>query len=99
MLTELARREKAANIKPDHDIDVYMKVRLLQITKSILCFKNSIYASIKQEGLGLNVDSHIICITSYLFICILVTATYLTINFCRPQLWVGKNPVLLRTTH
>uniref|UniRef100_A0A453F1F7 ABC transporter domain-containing protein n=1 Tax=Aegilops tauschii subsp. strangulata TaxID=200361 RepID=A0A453F1F7_AEGTS len=25
MLTELARREKAANIKPDHDIDVYMK--------------------------------------------------------------------------
>jgi hypothetical protein len=27
MLTELARREKAANIKPDHDIDVYMKVR------------------------------------------------------------------------
>jgi len=31
MLTELARREKAANIKPDHDIDVYMKVRLLSI--------------------------------------------------------------------
>jgi hypothetical protein len=29
MLTELARREKAANIKPDHDIDVYMKVRML----------------------------------------------------------------------
>ncbi|XP_062214779.1 ABC transporter G family member 37-like isoform X2 [Phragmites australis] len=25
MLIELARREKAANIKPDHDIDVYMK--------------------------------------------------------------------------
>ncbi|TVU03324.1 hypothetical protein EJB05_51147, partial [Eragrostis curvula] len=25
MLTELSRREKAANIKPDHDIDVYMK--------------------------------------------------------------------------
>ncbi|KAM0873038.1 hypothetical protein ACQ4PT_038324 [Festuca glaucescens] len=25
MLTELARREKAANIKPDHDVDVYMK--------------------------------------------------------------------------
>uniref|UniRef100_I1NPJ5 ABC transporter domain-containing protein n=2 Tax=Oryza glaberrima TaxID=4538 RepID=I1NPJ5_ORYGL len=25
MLTELARREKAANIKPDHDIDIYMK--------------------------------------------------------------------------
>lgn len=34
MLTELARREKAANIKPDHDIDVYMKVRLLQILRA-----------------------------------------------------------------
>jgi hypothetical protein len=28
MLTELARREKALNIKPDPDIDVYMKVEL-----------------------------------------------------------------------
>lgn len=27
MLTELARREKASNIKPDPDIDVFMKVR------------------------------------------------------------------------
>lgn len=26
MLSELSRREKAANIKPDPDIDVYMKV-------------------------------------------------------------------------
>ena len=26
MLSELARREKAAGIKPDPDIDVYMKV-------------------------------------------------------------------------
>jgi len=26
MLTELSRREKEANIKPDPDIDVYMKV-------------------------------------------------------------------------
>lgn len=26
MLTELSRREKAANIKPDPDIDIYMKV-------------------------------------------------------------------------
>ena len=34
MLTELARREKAANIKPDHDIDVYMKVRLLHILRA-----------------------------------------------------------------
>lgn len=27
MLTELSRREKAAGIKPDPDIDVFMKVR------------------------------------------------------------------------
>jgi len=26
MLAELARREKASNIKPDPDIDVFMKV-------------------------------------------------------------------------
>jgi hypothetical protein len=26
MLTELSRREKIANIKPDPDIDMYMKV-------------------------------------------------------------------------
>ncbi len=27
MLAELSRREKEANIKPDPDIDIYMKVR------------------------------------------------------------------------
>lgn len=27
MLTELSRREKEANIKPDPDVDLYMKVR------------------------------------------------------------------------
>lgn len=27
MLAELARREKEANIKPDPDVDIYMKVR------------------------------------------------------------------------
>ena len=37
MLTELARREKAANIKPDHDIDIYMKVMMLS-HKSVLVF-------------------------------------------------------------
>ena len=31
MLTELARREKAAGIKPDPDIDVYMKVREVEV--------------------------------------------------------------------
>ena len=30
MLAELSRREKAANIKPDHDVDIYMKVRIQQ---------------------------------------------------------------------
>lgn len=34
MLTELSRREKAANIKPDPDIDVYMKVN--QLRKQIM---------------------------------------------------------------
>lgn len=36
MLSELSRREKAANIKPDPDIDVYMKVcinKLLSVLK------------------------------------------------------------------
>jgi hypothetical protein len=27
MLAELSRREKAENIKPDPDLDIYMKVR------------------------------------------------------------------------
>lgn len=27
MLSELSRREKAANVKPDLDMDVFMKVR------------------------------------------------------------------------
>ncbi|ONM18320.1 Pleiotropic drug resistance 12 isoform 3 [Zea mays] len=35
MLTELSRREKEANIKPDPDVDVYMKVKIhLILTKS-----------------------------------------------------------------
>ena len=35
MLTELSRREKEANIKPDPDVDVYMKVKIHLIqTKS-----------------------------------------------------------------
>lgn len=28
MLAELSRREKTANIKPDPDLDIYMKVRM-----------------------------------------------------------------------
>jgi hypothetical protein len=32
MLTELARREKASNIKPDPDLDVYMKVKYYTFT-------------------------------------------------------------------
>lgn len=31
MLGELSRREKEANIKPDPDIDVYMKVRIKEL--------------------------------------------------------------------
>lgn len=38
MLTELSRREKEANIKPDPDIDIYMKVK----RRSFLFTDNSI---------------------------------------------------------
>lgn len=31
MLAELSRREKAANIKPDPDVDIYMKVKHLHV--------------------------------------------------------------------
>jgi len=34
MLTELSRREKAANIKPDADIDAFMKASTIYMTKS-----------------------------------------------------------------
>ncbi|MQL95669.1 hypothetical protein Taro_028335 [Colocasia esculenta] len=37
MLAELSRREKAANIKPDPDIDVFMKARVLPIELCSLC--------------------------------------------------------------
>lgn len=37
MLTELARREKEANIKPDPDIDVFMKVSYITPEKLQLC--------------------------------------------------------------
>lgn len=39
MLTELARREKATNIKPDHDIDVYMKILDLEVCANTLVGK------------------------------------------------------------
>lgn len=48
MLSELLRREKEANIKPDPDIDVFMKVRrffeisgLLKILMMLSIFNNS----------------------------------------------------------
>lgn len=31
MLLELARREKIAGIKPDEDLDIFMKVRTLTV--------------------------------------------------------------------
>lgn len=36
MLTELARREKEANIKPDPDIDVFMKVYITSLKTATL---------------------------------------------------------------
>jgi len=47
MLSELSRREKAANIKPDPDLDVYMKV-----TKQALV--NLFFSKIEQPKLGLH---------------------------------------------
>lgn len=35
MLTELSRREKASNIKPDADLDVYMKVLIAQLVSTL----------------------------------------------------------------
>ncbi|MED6171521.1 hypothetical protein PIB30_041331 [Stylosanthes scabra] len=35
MLSELLRREKEANIKPDPDVDAYMKVRTIEHNKII----------------------------------------------------------------
>ena len=40
MLSELSRREQAANIKPDLDLDVYMKVRTIFL--AALCHKQNI---------------------------------------------------------
>ncbi|AQK93588.1 hypothetical protein ZEAMMB73_Zm00001d010181, partial [Zea mays] len=39
MLTKLARREKTTNIKPDHDIDVYMKILDLEVCADTLVGK------------------------------------------------------------
>jgi len=36
MLTELSRREKEANIKPDPDIDVYMKAISVEGQESVI---------------------------------------------------------------
>lgn len=36
MLAELSRREKEANIKPDPDLDVYMKVSKMDFMRNIL---------------------------------------------------------------
>lgn len=38
MLIELARREKEANIKPDPDLDVFMKVKFYHLDDSALSF-------------------------------------------------------------
>lgn len=38
MLAELSRREKAANIKPDPDIDIYMKVKYQTLQEILLEF-------------------------------------------------------------
>lgn len=38
MLAELSRREKEANIKPDPDVDIFMKVRILHLMQNGIAF-------------------------------------------------------------
>ena len=38
LMTEMLRREKEANIKPDPDIDIYMKVKLSQLKNFLTCW-------------------------------------------------------------
>lgn len=49
MLAELSRREKAANIKPDPDIDIYMKVTNTDINTHRLFMYLSMYVRITFE--------------------------------------------------
>ena len=61
VLEMLSRREKATNFKPDYDIDIHMKVRLLQIIyiKSIMCFTKKIFMKVKNRKVStLNVDCY-----------------------------------------
>lgn len=55
MLTELARREKGANIKPDPDVDVFMKVskKEAMITLSNYCYY-CLFHTKKGKNLSLN---------------------------------------------
>jgi hypothetical protein len=45
MLMELARREKEAGIKPDPEIDMFMKVRLITTQKTLyfFCAEHQVY--------------------------------------------------------
>lgn len=44
MLVELSRREKAANIRPDPDIDVFMKVYCLTLRTIFLAYTSPLQA-------------------------------------------------------
>ena len=46
MLTELSRREKAANIKPDADIDAFMKASINEPCLSLVYFLSLFFISL-----------------------------------------------------
>jgi hypothetical protein len=66
MLSELSRREKEAGIKPDHDIDIFMKVSFLLATWSsrerrdnrlviLICFEWTVVQATAMEGQETNI--------------------------------------------
>ena len=46
MLTELSRREKAANIKPDADIDAFMKASISKPCLNLVDFLSLFFISL-----------------------------------------------------
>lgn len=54
ILEEVLRREKEAGIRPDHDVDTYMKVRIFNLSKS------SIFIAFLTVEIEQGLDSHIL---------------------------------------
>lgn len=54
ILEEVLRREKEAGIRPDHDVDTYMKVRIFNLSKSSIFIA---FLTVENEQ---GLDSHIL---------------------------------------